>query len=136
MRNDVDKREGSIIFDAIAPVALELSQAYQALSMIVDESFADTASYQYLAKRAAERGLFPFESTHAIIKARKLPKAVTNLPIKNMYISFLRFVISTTFPIFSFSSLNIAMPIISVITSGSFGLLVSLYFYLFPASMP
>lgn len=66
--DDFDKREGSIIYDAIAPAALELSNAYIALDMILDEAFADTASYYYLIKRAAERGLYPKEETCAVTK--------------------------------------------------------------------
>ena len=39
-----DKREGSVIYDALAPAALELSNFYIALDMVMDEAFADTAS--------------------------------------------------------------------------------------------
>ncbi|MGN1013845.1 MAG: baseplate J/gp47 family protein [Butyricicoccus sp.] len=64
----VDKREGSIIYDAIAPAIIELSNAYMMLDMVVDEVFADTASYYYLIKRAAERGMYPEEETYTIGK--------------------------------------------------------------------
>lgn len=66
--DDFDKREGSVIYDAIAPVALELANFYINLDMIVDEVFADSASYYYLIKRAAERGIFPKEETYAVGK--------------------------------------------------------------------
>lgn len=68
-----DKREGSIIYDATAPTALEISQFYTMLDMVLDEVFADTASYYYLIKRAAERGLLPKEETNAILKMEVLP---------------------------------------------------------------
>ncbi len=63
-----DKREGSVIYDATAPTAIELALIYSMMDMVLDEVFADTASYYYLIKRAAERGLFPDEETYAILK--------------------------------------------------------------------
>ncbi|WP_313132652.1 baseplate J/gp47 family protein [Anaerocolumna sp.] len=64
----LDKREGSIIYDALAPVAVELTQAYIEMDVILNESFADTASREYLIKRAAERGLIPSPATHTVAK--------------------------------------------------------------------
>lgn len=66
--NDVDKREGSVIYDALAPVALELAQVYVDLDMLIDETFADSASYYYLIKRAAEHGIFAQEGTPAVLE--------------------------------------------------------------------
>lgn len=66
----VDKREGSIIWDALAPAAAELQLMYIALDVILRETFADTASREYLIKRAAERGLSPHEATYAILRGR------------------------------------------------------------------
>ncbi len=66
--NDIDKREGSIIFNALAPIAIELAQAYIEMDVILNESFADTASREFLIKRAAERGLTHNEATKAICK--------------------------------------------------------------------
>lgn len=69
----LDKREGSIIYDAIAPVALELSNFYLNLDMVLDEVFAESASYYYLTKRAAERGLLPKEETNATLMMKVVP---------------------------------------------------------------
>lgn len=66
--NDVDKREGSIIYDALSPVAMELAQVYIDLDMLIDETFADSASYYYLIKRAAEHGIFVQEGTLAVLE--------------------------------------------------------------------
>ena len=66
--SDVDKREGSVIYDALAPVAMELAQVYADLDMLIDETFADTASYYYLVKRAAEHGIFAQEGTPAVLE--------------------------------------------------------------------
>lgn len=75
--DDFDKREGSVIYDAVAPVALELANFYINLDMIADEVFADSASYYYLIKRAAERGMFPKEETYAIGKMIVTPASVS-----------------------------------------------------------
>ena len=40
----LDKREGSVIYDALAPAALEIANYYSALDMVMTEVFADTAS--------------------------------------------------------------------------------------------
>lgn len=53
---DIDKREGSIIYDALAPAAAELAQMYAELDINYNLSFADTASGDYLTRRAAEHG--------------------------------------------------------------------------------
>ncbi len=66
--DSIDKREGSIIFDALAPVAVELAQAYIEMDAILNEAFADTASREYLIKRAAERGLVPSAATYTVAK--------------------------------------------------------------------
>ena len=66
--SSLGKREGSIIYDAIAPTANELQNAYIKLDIMIDESYADTASRYYLIKRAAERGLVPYSATKAVVK--------------------------------------------------------------------
>lgn len=66
--DSVDKREGSIIYDAIAPAAMEMMLMYLELNNVINESFGDTASRAYLIKRAAERGLEPTPATYAILK--------------------------------------------------------------------
>lgn len=67
--DNLDKREGSVIWDALAPAALELESAYFALDTILNETFADTASREYLIRRAKERGLTPERATNAVLKA-------------------------------------------------------------------
>jgi uncharacterized phage protein gp47/JayE len=65
---NIDTREGSIIFNALAPAAVELTNMYIQLDTILNETFADTASRDYLIQRAAERGLAPYPATSAILK--------------------------------------------------------------------
>lgn len=69
----MDKREGSIIYDAIAPVAVELAETYIQLDAVLNESFADTQSREYLIRRVAERGLTPRPATKAVLKGEFTP---------------------------------------------------------------
>ncbi len=64
----IDKREGSIIYNALAPAAAELAQMYIEINWILDQSFADTQSRRYLIRRTAERGIHPEPATKAVIK--------------------------------------------------------------------
>lgn len=74
--NTMDKREGSIIYDALAPAAIELQLMYIELDVIMSESFADTASREYLIRRANERGMTPEPATNAILKGVFTPATV------------------------------------------------------------
>ena len=65
-----DKREGSIIYNALAPSAAELAEAYILLSLTYDEAYADTCSYNSLVKKCRERGITPLSATNAIAKAK------------------------------------------------------------------
>lgn len=65
-----DKREGSVIWLALAPAATEIVQLQINSKSNLDESFADTSTYGYLRRRALERGIYPFEATNAILNAK------------------------------------------------------------------
>jgi uncharacterized phage protein gp47/JayE len=78
--SNIDKREGSVIWDALAPCAIELQNVYIALDTILNETFADTASLYYLAKRAAERGISQKLATKAVLQGEFTPTAL-ELPI-------------------------------------------------------
>ena len=69
----MDKREGSVIWDALAPAAVELQNIYIALDTVMNETFADTASLYYLAKRAAERGISQKLASQAILQGEFTP---------------------------------------------------------------
>lgn len=66
--NTIDKREGSIIYNALAPAAAELQNMYIELDWILNQSFADTAQRTYLIKRSAERGIIVEPATKAILE--------------------------------------------------------------------
>lgn len=74
-----DKREGSIIFDALAPASVELQNAYIALDSVLNESFADTASREYLIRRCAERGIKPKDASNAKVKGQFTPSHINVL---------------------------------------------------------
>ena len=52
-----DKRQGSLIYDALAPNAAETASFYADLEMLEDRTFGDTATGNDLTRRAAERGI-------------------------------------------------------------------------------
>ena len=66
--NSLDKREGSIIYDALAPACYELSEYYMNLRKILIDTYASTASEEYLDLRVAEQGLTRYAATHATKK--------------------------------------------------------------------
>ena len=74
--SSMDKREGSIIHDALAPTAIEHQLLYIDLDTFLREVFSDKASREYLVKRAAERNVIPHPATAAVWKASFTPKAL------------------------------------------------------------
>lgn len=69
----LDKREGSVIFDAVSPAAMELMAVYIELERIIAEAYGDTASREYLVLRCKERGITPFPAEHAILRGEFSP---------------------------------------------------------------
>ena len=66
--SEIDKSQGSIIYDALAPACAELAQMYIELNNQLNQTFADTASGDYLEKRCAEFGVNRNPATYAIRK--------------------------------------------------------------------
>lgn len=54
---NLDQREGSIIFNALAPAAFELAMAYWNLDNIIGESFVETASREFKLIGCADKGM-------------------------------------------------------------------------------
>lgn len=67
---DVDKREGSLIMNAIAPVSAEHANIYILLDGIISDGYADTANRDYLIRRCRERGIEPHAATNAVLKGK------------------------------------------------------------------
>lgn len=63
-----DTREGSVIYDALAPAAAELAQMYIELDVTRDLGFVGTSSGAYLDKLVGEYGLTRIGATHAVVK--------------------------------------------------------------------
>lgn len=63
--NDLDKRQGSIIYDALAPAAAELAQCYIALDVFLDQTYLLTAVGDNLDARVADYGLIRNPATKA-----------------------------------------------------------------------
>lgn len=74
--NTFDKREGSIIYDALAPAAAELAQLYIELDVVLNQTFADTATNEYLEKRCSERGISRTQATYAVVQGEFTPVTV------------------------------------------------------------
>lgn len=55
--NDIDKREGSVAYDLLAPAAIELAMAYMEMDNVLNLGFIDTTYGEYVDRRAAEQGL-------------------------------------------------------------------------------
>ena len=68
--DSIDKREGSIIYDALAPCAIEISQMYIVLKDNIDLSFVDTAVDEYLDRLSNQVGIERKPSTKSIRKAK------------------------------------------------------------------
>lgn len=76
--DNLDKREGSIVFDTLSPTAIELQILYTELNTLLSEAYGDSASRDYLIMRCKERGITPYEATHAILKGEFTP---TNIDV-------------------------------------------------------
>lgn len=66
--NSLDKRQGSIIYDALAPCCVELAQMYIELAGTYDQVFIDTAVGGALDALVKQNGLTRKEATNALRK--------------------------------------------------------------------
>lgn len=74
--SDIDKREGSIIYDASMPAAIEFMLLYATVDYFIKNTFGDTAERKFLILRAKERGLAPYPATYAIVKGECTPNNI------------------------------------------------------------
>lgn len=66
VRSDVDKRQGSIIWDALAPACSEIAEMYIELDNILKLTYAETSFDEWLDKRCREMGVHREKATFAI----------------------------------------------------------------------
>lgn len=64
-----DKRQGSIIYDALAPACLRLAAHYLELKQVYLDTFATMAEGVYLDERVQEQGITRYAATYAKRKA-------------------------------------------------------------------
>lgn len=82
----VDKREGSIIYDALAPAAAELAILYSTFSGEMDRAFPDTARDIDLTNKAKERSVFRLPATCAVRKGVFTgPNGYMDIPIGSRF---------------------------------------------------
>ena len=82
--DSMDKREGAVIYDALAPAAFELQKTNIDMDTFLKEVFVDTASREYLIRRAWERGVLPHGANAAVWKGTFLPETL-DIPIGSRF---------------------------------------------------
>ena len=67
---NIDTREGSMLFNALAPAALELAIMYTELDNVLSESFVSTASREYLLTACEQMGMdiSVFSASHGVYR--------------------------------------------------------------------
>lgn len=64
-----DKREGSMVYNGVAPSMAELAQLYIGLDFVFTATYIATAPRDYLIERAKDRGLSPKAASAAVFRA-------------------------------------------------------------------
>ena len=65
----IDKREGSLVMNGVAPSMAELAQLYIGLDFVFTATYLATAPREYLIKRAADRNMSPYPPSAAVFRA-------------------------------------------------------------------
>lgn len=65
---EIDKREGGVIYNALAPAAAQIAQQYIWMDQILTLTFADTSVGEFLDLRAREVGIERFPATRALYR--------------------------------------------------------------------
>ena len=82
--DDIDQREGSVVYDALAPTAMVLAQHSLASANIIKQTYVKTAQGQFLDYRAEEHGTSRYAATKTEVKAKFLDS--DGNPINNVQI--------------------------------------------------
>lgn len=73
----MDKREGSMVFNGVAPSMAEMAQLYIGLDFVFQATYLLTAPREYLIKRASDRNMAPYPASAAVYRAefnREVPE--------------------------------------------------------------
>jgi uncharacterized phage protein gp47/JayE len=73
----IDKREGSMVMNGVAPSMAELAQLYIGLDYVFSATYLLTAPREYLIKRASDRNMSPYPASAAVFRA-EFNKEVAN----------------------------------------------------------
>ena len=65
---ELDTRQSSPVYTALAPAAVELQNAYIELGWTLDQMFAETAVREYLIRRCSEWNITPHPAAKAVLK--------------------------------------------------------------------
>ena len=82
--DDIDQREGSIVFDALAPAAMAMAQQSLTMANIIRQSYIKTAQGEFLDYRAVEHGTARYAATQTEAKSKFLDS--DGNPINNVQI--------------------------------------------------
>ena len=82
--DDIDQREGSVVYDALAPAAMVMAQQSLTRANIIKQTYIKTAQGQFLDYRAAEHGTGRYAATQTEVKAKFLDS--DGNPINNVQI--------------------------------------------------
>ena len=88
--DDIDQREGSIVFDALAPAAMAMAQQSLTMANIIRQSYIKTAQGEFLDYRAVEHGTTRYAATQTEVKAKFLDSdgnAINNVQIGDQFAS-------------------------------------------------
>lgn len=79
--DDVDKREGSIIYQTVSPCAFELAAAYYMLGYMFNLCFADTSEGEWLDRVVADFGITRRTATNSIRQINTLDSSGVALDV-------------------------------------------------------
>lgn len=88
--DDIDQREGSIVFDALAPAAMVMAQQSLTMANIIRQSYIKTAQGEFLDYRAVEHGTARYAAMQTEVKAKFLDSdgnAINNVQIGDQFAS-------------------------------------------------
>lgn len=67
--SNIDKREGSMVMNGVAPSMAELAQLYIAADFVFQATYLLTAPREYLILRAKDRNMEPYPASAAVLRA-------------------------------------------------------------------
>lgn len=74
--NDVDKREGSVIYDALAPLCMAMAKSMSTLYEISRQSRFQTATEEYLESAGSQLGVYRLQATGSLWEMELKPSSI------------------------------------------------------------